>query len=101
MRRIRKKPCSTQLQTASRVIRPSDTRLPGVKGMTLDRILRLPMLREITGLSGATLYRRIAEGTFPRPVKLGPNSVGWKASEVQEWMDSLPDTGPTLEPCSS
>lgn len=60
--------------------------------MTLDRILRRPELLAVTGLSSATLYRWIAEKRFPRPVRLGSNSVGWRASAVQAWIESLEDT---------
>lgn len=56
--------------------------------MTLDRIVRLPELIEVIGLSAATLYRWMDEGQFPRPVKLGPNSVGWRSSVIQAWLNS-------------
>jgi prophage regulatory protein len=51
-------------------------------------MIRLPELLEITGVSAATIWRWAKEGTFPAPVKLGPNSVGWRASVVRDWIDS-------------
>jgi len=45
-------------------------------------ILRLPAVKISTGLSRSTLYLRIAQGVFPRPVSLGGRSVGWPAHEV-------------------
>ena len=45
-------------------------------------ILRLPAVKAATGLSRSTLYLRIANGVFPRPVSLGGRSVGWPAHEV-------------------
>ncbi len=59
----------------------------------MERILRRPALLEITGLSAATIYRWIEQGTFPRPVQLGPNSVGWRASEVEAWIESREPIG--------
>jgi len=56
--------------------------------MEPDRIIRRPELLRITGLSRATVYRQCKEGAFPAPVQLGPNSVGWLESEVQEWIGS-------------
>lgn len=56
--------------------------------MGLDRIIRLPELIQITGVSKSTTYRWCALGLFPRPVSLGPSSVGWRESEVQEWLKS-------------
>ena len=49
-------------------------------------ILRLPAVKHSTGLSRSTIYLRVAEGTFPRPVSLGGRTVGWLENEVQEWL---------------
>jgi prophage regulatory protein len=49
-------------------------------------ILRLPAVKQSTGLSRSTIYLRVAEGTFPRPVSLGGRTVGWLENEVQEWL---------------
>ena len=56
----------------------------------LDPILRMSEVVAVTGLSRSTIYRRMAEGQFPRSVKLGKGRVGWRESEVQEWLESLP-----------
>jgi len=45
-------------------------------------ILRLPAIKASTGLSRSTLYLRIADGVFTRPVNLGGRAVGWPSSEV-------------------
>jgi prophage regulatory protein len=45
-------------------------------------ILRLPAVKASTGLSRSTLYLRIAQGVFPRPVSLGARAVGWPDNEV-------------------
>lgn len=45
-------------------------------------ILRLPAVKMITGLSRSSIYQRVAEGVFPRPVNLGGRAVGWPANEV-------------------
>ena len=45
-------------------------------------ILRLPAVKASTGLSRSTVYLRIAQGVFPRPVSLGARAVGWPAHEV-------------------
>ena len=45
-------------------------------------ILRLPAVKASTGLSRSTIYLRIAQGVFPRPVSLGARAVGWPAHEV-------------------
>jgi prophage regulatory protein len=45
-------------------------------------ILRLPAVLADTGLSRSTIYLRIAQGAFTRPVSLGARAVGWPAHEV-------------------
>ena len=50
-------------------------------------ILRLPAVRARTGLSRSTIYLRISEDTFPRPIQLGVRSVGWVESEIEEWLE--------------
>jgi prophage regulatory protein len=49
-------------------------------------ILRLPAVKARIGLSRSTIYLRIAEGTFPKPVSLGLRAVGWLESEIDEWL---------------
>ena len=45
-------------------------------------ILRLKHVKNQTGLSRSTIYLRIQEGTFTRPVSLGARAVGWPSNEV-------------------
>ena len=50
-------------------------------------IHRLPAVIARTGLSRSTIYERIANKDFPSQVRLGPNIVGWVASEIDEWLE--------------
>lgn len=50
------------------------------------RIIRLPAVKTRTGLSRSTIYLRVSDGTFPKPVSLGERAVGWIESEVDEWI---------------
>jgi prophage regulatory protein len=45
-------------------------------------ILRLPAILTSTGLSRSTIYLRIAQGDYTKPISLGGRAVGWPASEV-------------------
>lgn len=59
------------------------------------RFLRLPDVLERTGLSRSTIYVRLAEGRFPRPVALGGRAVGWIEAEVDEWVrDRIAESRP-------
>ena len=49
-------------------------------------ILRLPAVKARTGLSRSTIYLRVSEGNFPKPVSLGGRAVGWVEDEIQSWL---------------
>jgi prophage regulatory protein len=53
-----------------------------------NAVLRLPLVKARTGLSRSTIYLRIAEGSFPKPVSLGDRAVGWLESEIESWLSS-------------
>ncbi len=54
------------------------------------RMLRVPEVLARTGLSRTTIWRRIRAGTFPAPIELGVNSIGWPASVITEWLENRP-----------
>jgi len=56
-----------------------------------QKIIRLPAVLEKTGLSRSSLYRLIAEGKFPRQVKLSERSAGWFEGDVNQWLSDLPN----------
>jgi len=51
-------------------------------------ILRRKQVQERTGLSRSTIYLRVAQGTFPKSISLGPRAVGWVDAEIDEWLKS-------------
>ncbi len=53
-----------------------------------NSILRLPDVKTRTGLSRSTIYQRIATGTFPKPISLGPRAVGFIESEIEAWLQA-------------
>jgi prophage regulatory protein len=57
-----------------------------MSGDSPERILRIKTVLERTGLSRATLYRKIEAGTFPRQVKISERCAGWRESAVQAWL---------------
>ena len=50
-----------------------------------ERFIRLPAVRELTGVSTAQLYRLMQDGSFPRAIVLGPNARAWRLSEIVAW----------------
>ena len=53
-----------------------------------SKILRRKDLEAMIGLSRSTIYKLISENMFPKPVKLGPRAVGWRLSDIEDWLDT-------------
>lgn len=52
------------------------------------RILRLPEVLQLVGLSKSTVYALIKAGLFPAPVPLsGARAVGWILKSVILWIE--------------
>lgn len=67
-----------------------------------NRILRKPLVLERTGWSAPTLWRRVKDGSFPRPRRIGPRAVGWLESEVDDAIAAFPvANNDTREPWGS
>jgi prophage regulatory protein len=54
------------------------------------KILRIQDVKNITGLSSATIWRMEKSGAFPLRRQIGPHSVGWLSSELLQWIESRP-----------
>jgi len=50
------------------------------------RLLRLPDVIRLTGLSRSMIYQLASTQHFPKPVKLGNRVSAWLAREVTEWI---------------
>lgn len=51
------------------------------------RFIRLPEVRETTGLGTTSIYQRMIAGTFPKQIPLGGRVVAWLESDINAWMD--------------
>jgi prophage regulatory protein len=51
----------------------------------LHKIIRLAELPQFCGLRRTQIEQLIAEGKFPRPVKLSARRKGWLETEVISW----------------
>ena len=60
----------------------------------MNKILRFAEVRSRTGLSRATVYRRVRRGTFPIPLDLGNgqghHQLGWIEQEISDWIEARP-----------
>lgn len=51
-----------------------------------DRLVRLPEVKGMTSCGKSTIYKMIAEGSFPKPVRLGTRTVAWPETAVLQWV---------------
>jgi prophage regulatory protein len=63
-----------------------------------DRIVRMKTVLARAGLSRSTIYRKIAEGTFPAQVRISVNGAGWRESDIDRWIANPAGWRPTNEP---
>jgi prophage regulatory protein len=53
-----------------------------------NRLVRLPEVQRITGLSRSAIYAHMTDRSFPQSVKLGSGAaVAWVESEIRTWID--------------
>lgn len=53
----------------------------------INKILRLPAVKDQTGLSRSTIYLQISKNKFPKPISLGDRAVGWLEKDIDSWLE--------------
>lgn len=51
------------------------------------KILRCKEVEKKLSIGHSKIYQMIEQGTFPKPIRLGPKSVGWLESEIDAWLE--------------
>ena len=51
-----------------------------------DRILRRKEVEQFIGLSRSSIYEAMAQGEFPKPIRIGKRAVGWRQSTIDAWL---------------
>lgn len=52
----------------------------------VERHLRLPAVMDATGLSRSTIYDKMKDGSFPRPINVSARAVAWPESIIAAWL---------------
>lgn len=55
-------------------------------------LMPLRAVTQFTSLSRATLYRRMREGSFPKPLRIGENRVAWRYEDIEAWLKACAAT---------
>lgn len=54
--------------------------------LPMDGFLRLPQVLRLIRISRSSWLEGVKEGRFPQPVRLGPNMVAWRTSEIRAFI---------------
>jgi prophage regulatory protein len=54
-----------------------------------ERLIRLPEVIALLGISRSTIYRYIAAKRFPLPIRLSTRCIAWKVSSIETWLATL------------
>lgn len=87
---------SSRLQSHTSVrVPPAHHSGPAQSIAGVDPILRAPAVQAATGLSRSARRLLEIQGDFPARVHLSPHgrAVGWRASEVAQWLESRTRVG--------
>jgi prophage regulatory protein len=56
--------------------------------MQLQKVYRLKAVEAFTGKKRSALYADIAQGKFPKPVRVGDRAVAWLEQDLLEWQSA-------------
>lgn len=59
-----------------------------LKELDPEILLPLAQVKIMTGLSKSTIYLKIKNGEFPKPVAVGLRGKRWRMSDTQRWIQS-------------
>jgi predicted DNA-binding transcriptional regulator AlpA len=65
-------------------------KLPDVTATFFESAAKDKLTRAATGLGRSTIYRLIADDSFPAPVRPGPRAVAWRWSDLDQWVPIAP-----------
>ncbi|MFT5760502.1 MAG: prophage regulatory protein [Alteromonadaceae bacterium] len=52
-----------------------------------NKIIRLPAVKDQTGLSRSSIYLRMNKGKFPQSISLGDRAIGWLEEDINQWIE--------------
>jgi len=52
-----------------------------------NKMLRLPNVIELTGLSRSSIYLRMSKEEFPQSISLGGRAIAWLEEDINQWLE--------------
>jgi prophage regulatory protein len=62
---------------------------------SLQKLIKLPEVINLTGKSRSSIYAAIRDGAFPAPKKIGARAVAWTTESIRNWQESCSESGMT------
>ena len=66
---------------------------PGRRHLPDQLLLDLHQVKQLLQMSRSSIYAAIADGDFPRPIRVQRRGVRWFANEIDDWVKSRPRGG--------
>ena len=57
-----------------------------------NRCVRIRQVCEMTGMSKASVYRKMTDGTFPKSFKIGESMSAWRVATTEAWIADMEQT---------
>lgn len=51
------------------------------------RLIRLPEVKDRTGIGRSAIYAKVANKDFPAPIKIGVRTVAWLSTDIDCWIE--------------
>lgn len=58
----------------------------GSSRAAFNRCVRIQQVCEMTGMSKASVYRKMTDGTFPKSFKIGESMSAWRVATIEQWI---------------
>jgi prophage regulatory protein len=68
---------------------PAQLNTPSKKPSVERKVIRMNELVHVVGLSRGWINKLVRKGAFPKPIKLGPRSIGFLATEIDAYLEQL------------
>ena len=52
-----------------------------------NQLVKRGAVEDQVALSRSTIYAKMQEGTFPKPLKIGSRAVAWLQSDIDNWIE--------------
>ena len=62
-----------------------------------SEIIRIEEVAKIVKLCRSSIHLQTRDGRFPPKIKLGPKSVGWRKSDIIQWVEGKKDWSQTID----